>query len=342
MADSQSARASITIDRDGTVHLGTRTIPVPKTVSAEAQQYLAMPPWGDAAPPPHVPLWELRRTFDPMFTMLTEMARSAYPVNIEEQRVGGVRIDVVSPIAVGEGKQERVLINLHGGGFVLGSPSVGSPPALLEAIPIANLTKTRVVSVDYRLAPEHAFPAAIDDIVAVYKELLKTHRPNNIGVFGSSAGAILTAEAAVRFRQLGLPLPAALGVFSGSGDLSDFGDSIAMYTLFGFWGELLRPFNDPGSEVNAYLGGHDPKDPVVSPIHADLRGFPPTLLITGTRDFLLSPTTIFHRALRRSDVDAELVVFEAMPHCHWLAVHLPESKEALGIMADFFDRKLGR
>lgn len=277
-----------------------------------------------------------------MFSMMTEMARTVYPVEIEEQRLGGVRIDVVSPTTVGEGKQERVLINLHGGGFVLGSPSVGSPPALLEAIPIANLTKTRVVSVDYRLAPEHPFPAAIDDIVAVYKELLKTHRPNNCGLFGSSAGAILTGEVAVRLRQLGLPLPAALGIFSGSGDLSDFGDSMAMYTLFGFWGELLRPFDDPDSEVNAYLGGHDPKDPVASPIYADLRGFPSTLLITGTRDFLLSPTTSFHRTLRRSGVEAELVVFEAMPHCHWLAVHLPESKEALEVMADFFDRKLGR
>jgi epsilon-lactone hydrolase len=335
MADSQSARASVTIDRDGTVHLGARTIPVPKTVSPEAQQYLASPPWGDSTPPPNVPLWELRAAFDSMFKMLTEMARSAYPVEIEEQRIGGIRTYLVNP--QGEGKQERILINLHGGGFVL-----GSPPALVEAIPIANLTKTRVVTVDYRLAPEHPFPAAIDDVVAVYKELLKTYRPDNIGVFGSSAGAILTAEAAVKFRQLGLPLPAALGVFSGSGDLSDFGDSMAMYTLFGFWGELLRPFDDPGSEVKAYIGAQDLRDPVLSPIHADLGGFPPTLLITGTRDFLLSPTTILHRALRRLGVEAELVVFEAMPHCHWLTVHLPESKEALGIMADFFDRQLGR
>jgi epsilon-lactone hydrolase len=336
MADSHSERP-ITIDRDGTVHLGARTIAVPRTVSPEARQYLATPPWGDGSPPPNIPLWELRTTFDSIFKILTEMARSAYPVEISEQRIGGVRTDLVSPTGVGEGKQERLLINLHGGGFVL-----GSPPALVEAIPIANLTKTRVVTVDYRLAPEHPFPAAIDDIVAVYQELLKSYRPKNIGVFGSSAGAILTAESTVRFCQLGLPLPAALGVFSGSGDLSDFGDSMAMYTLFGFWGELLRSFDDSASEVNAYLGGHDAKDPVVSPIHADLTGFPPTLLITGTRDFLLSPTTIFHRALRRSGVDAELFVFEAMPHCHWLAVHLPESKEALEIMADFFDHRLGR
>src|SRR5579859_6628009 len=116
--EANTERMKIVIDRDGTVHLGARTIPVPKAVSHEAQQYLAMPPWGDAAPPPKVPLWELRRTFDPIFSMLTEMARSAYPVEIGEQRIGGVRVDVVSPIVVGEGKEERVLINLHGGGFV--------------------------------------------------------------------------------------------------------------------------------------------------------------------------------------------------------------------------------
>jgi epsilon-lactone hydrolase len=336
MANSHSP-ASIKIDRDGTIHLGARTIPVPKTVSPEAQRYLATPPWGDGTPPPHIPLWELRTTFDSMFKMLEDRARSAYPVEIEQRKIAGIRTDIVNPISVGEGKQGRVLINLHGGGFVL-----ASPPSLVEAIPIANLTRTQVIIIDYRLAPEHPFPSAIDDIVVVYKELLKTYRPNNIGIFGSSAGAILTAESAVRFRQLGLPLPAALGVFSGSGDLSDFGDSMAMYTLFGFWGELLRSFDDPDSEINAYLAGHDPKDPVVSPIHSDLRGLPPTLLITGTRDFLLSPTTIFHRALRRSGVEADLVVFEAMPHCHWITgIDLPESKETFQIMAEFLDRKLG-
>jgi len=115
MADSQSGGASIKNDRDGTVHLGARTIPVPKTVSPEARKYLAAPPWGHSAPPPNVPLWELRTTFDSMFKMLAEMAHSAYPVEVEEQRIAGVRTDLVSPTALGEGKQERVLTNLHGG-----------------------------------------------------------------------------------------------------------------------------------------------------------------------------------------------------------------------------------
>src|SRR5262249_37069731 len=134
MAD-RHVGGSVIIDGNGTVHLGARTIPVPKTVSPDARQYLATPPWGDRTPPPNVPLWELRTTFDSMFKMLTEMARSNYPVEIEQQRIGGVRTDLVSPTTLAQGKQERLLINLHGGGFVL-----GSPPALVEVIPIANLT----------------------------------------------------------------------------------------------------------------------------------------------------------------------------------------------------------
>ncbi|HEV3113821.1 MAG TPA: alpha/beta hydrolase [Candidatus Binataceae bacterium] len=336
MASNESQFPSVAVDPDGTVHLGPRVIPVPKTLNTEARQYLATPPWGDGAVPPSQPMWELRTQVDSMLKMLSGMARSAYPVQIDEQIIDGVRTDLVSPVTLGEGKQERVLINLHGGAFVLGSGS------LVEAIPIANLTQTCVVSVDYRLAPEHPFPAAIDDIVTVYRELLKTYQPNNIGLFGSSAGAVLTGETAVRLRQLDLPLPAALGVFSGSGDMSDFGDSAAIYTLSGFWGELIRPLDDPGSEIKSYIGGHDSKDPVILPVYADLSGFPPTLLITSTRDALLSGTSSFHRALRRAGVEADLFVFEAMPHCHWYAIHLPEAKEALQIMADFFDTRLGR
>jgi acetyl esterase/lipase len=91
----------------------------------------------------------------------------------------------------------------------------------------------------------------------------------------------------------------------------------------------------------AYLGGHDPADPLVSPIRADLAGFPPTLCVAGTRDLLLSGTANFHRALLRKGVDARLVVVDAMPHAHWYQVGIPEATEALEVMARFFDEKLG-
>src|SRR5262249_34049606 len=151
-------------------------------------------------------------------------------------------------------------------------------------------------------------------------ELLKAYKPSHIALFGTSAGAILTSETAVKLRKLNLPLPGALGVFSGLAEMGGSDDSRALYTLSGFGGE--QPHHE--SEPSPYLGKTDPKDPVLSPLYADLKGFPPTLFVTSTRDILLSGTTILHRAFLRAGVDAELVVFEALPHAFWYDYQLPE------------------
>ena len=257
-------------------------------------------------------------------------------MNIEETSIAGVRTDIITPLTIPEANRHRVLINLHGGGFVSDSGS------LVEGVPIANLAKIKVVSVYYRLAPENHFPAAVDDVVAVYKELLKTYKPRNIGMFGTSAGATLTAEVAVRLKQLGIPLPAALGMFSVHPDFSRPTDSQAFFTLDGLPGAL--PILDPKLPPDdPYPGATtDRKDPVLSPQFADLRGMPPSLLVTSTRDLLLSDTALFHRALLGAGVDAQLVVFEALPHAFWYHYQLPETREALGLMAKFFDEKVGR
>lgn len=135
-------------------------------------------------------------------------------------------------------------------------------------------------------------------------------------------------------------MPACAGIFSGGGDLIDFGDTAQIFTLNGFFGHPLFPLDHELSEVRAYLGGIDPCDPLVSPVRGDLSGYPPVLLLSGTRDAVLSATTNFHRALRRAGVDADLMVFDAMPHTHWYALHLPETLEALNAMAHFFMDKL--
>ncbi|HLI75718.1 MAG TPA: alpha/beta hydrolase [Acidobacteriaceae bacterium] len=322
---------SSVIAPDGTAHV-TRVVPVPTTISPEAQRVLARPATDKNVPQT---LAERRTGTDKWQNGAGEAFRALYPVDVQEKTVAGVPVRVITPPAVPANHHDRVLINLHGGGFNSDSGS------LTESIPVAALSGTQVVAVLYRLAPEHKFPAAVDDAVAVYRELLKTHRPQDIGIFGTSAGAILTAEVAVQLRRSGLPLPAALGVFSGMGDFSRNGDSQSLYALNGLSGYLPLP-KPPEEGHGEYTGSTSLKDPVLSPVFADLHGMPPTLFITSGRDLLLSGTTILHRAFLRAGADARLVVFEALPHAFWNDPKLPETREANEIMANFFSTELGK
>jgi acetyl esterase/lipase len=264
-----------------------------------------------------------------------ELSKQLYPVYVASDTIAGVPVRVITPHTQEPDKIHRVLINLHGGGFNSDSGS------LTETIPIAYLSGIKVVAVLYRLAPEHPFPAGLDDAVAVYKELLKTYEPGHIAIYGTSAGAILTAEVTSKLKQLNMPLPGATGVFSGMGDFSRVGDSIAIYALNGFSGYLSPP-KKTTAQLKDYTGTTDPADPVLSPIYSDLTGFPPTLFITSGRDLLLSGTTILHRAYLRAGVDAQLVVFDALPHAFWNDPVLPESKEADKIMANFLANHLAK
>jgi len=320
---------SATFDPDGTAHI-TRIIPMPQTISPEAQTWLASLTSKQLGAET---LAERRARTDIWRAQDSAEACKNYPVNIAETTTAGVRTDIITPLETPDENRNRVLINLHGGGFNSDSGS------RIEGDPIANLANIKVVSVYYRLAPENLFPAAVDDVIAVYKELLKTYKPRNIGIYGTSAGGILTAEVAVRLKQLGLPLPGALGMFSILADFSQPGDSRQFFTLDGLPG-TLNPVDPNHLPDDQYLGKTDRKDPALSPLFADLHGMPPTLLVTSTRDMLLSQTTIFHRALLRSGNDAQLIVFEALPHAFWYHFNFPETREALEFMAKFFDQKL--
>jgi monoterpene epsilon-lactone hydrolase len=310
------------IDSDGTAHI-KRAVPVPKTISSDAYDLIVSGKrW---TPEPGT-----KQAAD-----FTVKLMAAFPVEITETTLAGVAIKVVIPKRAAAHKQDRVLICLHGGGFTSDSGSS------LEGATIAALTGIKVIAVEYRLAPQYPFPAAVADTVAVYRQVLRQYAPKKIGVYGTSAGAVLVAQMAVESRRLGLPLPAVLGFFSGYVDLARYGDSRFLYGTNGFtnFSSMLPALKGLG--MVPYVGDHDRQDPVLSPMYADLKGFPPTLCMTSTRDHCLSGTVDFHRALLRAGVDARLMVFDALPHAFWYLFELPESREALEAQASFLDRHLG-
>jgi monoterpene epsilon-lactone hydrolase len=325
-----AAQDAATFDPDGTAHI-TRVIPEPALVSKEARAWLDSLTHLNRGPQT---LEERRASTDKWRAADSAEALQHYPVLIHATTLAGVPVDEISPVQLPAANRDRVFINLHGGGFNSDSGS------RIEGDPIANLARTEVVSVYYRLAPEHPFPAAVDDVVAVYRELLKTHAPKNIAIYGTSAGAILTGEVAVKLKQLKLPLPAALGIFSGTGDFSRVSDSRQWFTLDGLSGSL-QPTEPDRLPDEQYVGHTSRRDPILSPVFADLSGLPPTLLVTSTRDMLLGDTTTLHRALLRQGVDARLVVFEALPHAFWYHFDFPETREALELMARFLDSTVG-
>jgi acetyl esterase/lipase len=315
-------------ETDGTVRM-QRVVPLPQRLSPEAKAWLSRPMTADADVPQTI---EQRRSrLDVSQAKHRDELLKMFPVKVKDSTVAGVPVREVVPATIRH--RARVLICLHGGGFDADSGSYS------ESIPVAGMTGVRVVSVLYRLAPEHPFPAGVDDVIAVYRELLKTYKPSHIGIFGSSAGAGLTLQAAVKMKQLKMPMPAALGPFSAPASMADGGDSRSLYNTDGLRGYVPIP---EGTLDVEYVGKTDPRDPVLSPIYADLHNMPPTLLITSERDLLLSATSSLSREFLRAENRSQLIVFEGLPHCFWNNNTLPESREAWGYMADFFDRELGR
>jgi acetyl esterase/lipase len=300
---------------------------VPQSLSPQAQASLRHAGTDADIPEP----LEKRRAMTDAYTARAEKQwRKICPVTVTSDTMAGVPVRRITPLHIPKANADKVLLDLHGGGFDSDSGSY------TETIPIAYYARITVVAALYRLAPEHPFPAAVEDAVAVYRELLKTHKPEQIAIYGTSAGAILTGEVAVKLKQLSLPEPAALGIFSGFGDFAREGDSIHLYALRGFSGYLATPTATAGEKPNSpYVGSTDLKDPVLSPMYADLKGMPPTLFVTSGRDLLLSGTTDLHRAFLRAGDDARLMVFDGLPHAFWYDPKLPESMEANRAMAKF-------
>jgi acetyl esterase/lipase len=240
-----------------------------------------------------------------------------------------VRVTPVKPIPAANRK--KILLNLPGGGFVMGS-SQGT--GMVESIPLAAMAQVEIISITYRQAPEATFPAASEDVEKVYRELLKTYKPEDIGIFGCSAGGVLTAEAIAWFQKAGLPPPGAAGIFCAAADARFGGDSRA----FG------RPFQGlgPRSGPRNYFQEADLTNPLASPVVSPevLKRFPPTLFVTATRAMEMSAAVNSHKELVKAGVDADLHVWDGLGHAFFYNIDLPESREAFQVMTDFFVQRL--
>lgn len=288
-----------------------------------------------------LPIAEQRRILDEHYLEpRIRKALAIYPARIESGELGGVYVEYIEPAAgVSPELSDKVLINLHGGGFSMGARTNGQ----LESIPVAVAGGFRVVSADYRQGPEHVFPAASEDVEKVYRALLEKYAPENIGIFGCSAGGMLAAQSIAWFQSKRLPLPGAIGIFcAGAGVLEDGGDSA--YFAAAANGQPVPSADGPKLlDSIAYFAGADLGSALVSPLlHPDvLARFPPTLLINSSRDFSLSSALYSHRQLRNAGVETELHVWDGLQHFFFKDMELPETHEAIRVMAQFFRSRLG-
>jgi epsilon-lactone hydrolase len=313
-----------------------RELPVPKTVSPELQGVIGAPyppGWNDI--PQDRTAWK-----DLAFKSAAGAAnaiaaiREHFGLQVEKTTMVGVPVFVITPPEIAPNNRNRLLVHIHGGGFVLLPGEAGAG----EGMMMAGYGKCRVVSIDYRMAPDFPFPAALDDVMAVWRVLQASYDPQKMAIFGTSAGGGLTLSAILRAKTEGLPLPGAIGPGSPCADLTWSGDSVMANAYVD--NALVARSGWVGAAIALYAGSRDLTDPMLSPIFGDFSGFPPAILTSGTRDLLLSDTVRTHRKLRQAKVDATLQVFEGISHAQFLTPFVPETQEAFGEIAHFFDRHL--
>jgi len=315
------------------VRIGAREIPPPETISPAARKALSDGAAGPGLSWPAVDDAEGWRqnaaTSDANWEELAAPLLATLPAKVETTRIAGVLCHDCAP-SEGAAADRPVYLFVHGGAFVVGG---GAFAKLLGARAAVRLG-ARTVSVDYRMPPDHPFPAAPEDVVAVYGALIETVAPARIVIGGSSAGGNIAAAATLMIRDRGLPMPAGTVLMTPEVDLTESGDSFRTNE------DLDVVLRRGLPEANAlYANGHDLTDPYLSPLFGDFgKGFPPTLIQTGTRDLFLSNSVLIHRKLRNAGIDAELHVWEAMPHGGFLPSDAPENEEIQAEVARFIRR----
>jgi monoterpene epsilon-lactone hydrolase len=322
-----------------TLQVPAKALPVPDTVSPQIQKLIAAPlnPFHNQIPGTPEDWKKQIRGVEEATAKGLPALREALKVTVEPTTLDGVKAYIVTPQNMPPQNRNRLLVHVHGGCFASFSGESGT----VEAIYMAGFGGYKVISVDYRVPPDHPYPAPLDDAMTAWKAAAKMASPKNMAIFGSSAGGNLTLAMVLRAKQEGLPLPAAIAPGTPMSDLTGAGDSFQTNALVD--NVLVAYGANCDKRAALYAAGHDLKDPLLSPVYGDLRGFPPAILTTGTRDLLLSNTVRVHRKLRQAGVEALLQVFEGQSHAHYYRdVTAPESKEAFTEIAQFFDRHLGK
>lgn len=310
-------------------------VPAPQAVSPELRKRIAVP---DPAKPAVFPTtnegWRSYANPDPKATdekvaaLLQELG-----LTIAEKNFGGVPAFEIAPRAVQEPNRHRLLVHLHGGAYVIGAGNSG----ITEAILVAGASGIRTISIDYRMPPEHPFPAPMDDATSAWRAIAAANPREKIGLFGSSAGGAMALALVQRAQREKLPLPIAVIAGTPWSDLSETGDSY-----------FTNRYHDPVRydqvlkvAARQYAGSLDLKDPRLSPVYGSFANFPPVMLISGTRDLFLSNTIRVDRKIRDAGGESELIVYEGQSHARYLSgLDVPETLTALSDMTRFWQRHM--
>jgi monoterpene epsilon-lactone hydrolase len=309
--------------------IARRSIPAPVSISPEARASLV---YRETTPYPDLDNTDAWRTLvteldSGMLTRFKSRDEGA-DADVRAANLDGVKVFVITPANLDSGASNRVYFYIHGGSLIAGG---GGGCREMGRLAIEQ-AKAAVWAIDYRMPPDHPYPAPLDDCVRVYRSLLKSHRPNQIVVCGPSAGGNLAAAMILRARDEGLPIPAAVVLHSPELDLTESGDSFQ--TNLGIDTVLTQSLMRPNE---LYANGHDLSLPYLSPLFGDFsKGFPPTLILTGTRDLFLSNSVRMHRALIHAGIPVYLHVFEAMPHYAFDGT-TPEDRDAVDEIRRFTD-----
>lgn len=320
------------------VRLERRTVPFPSSISPEARAALerlvrkdgvplnslyAMP-----APDDHDGWRAMQATAGAQYAAAVKGLAGTLRASIATLEVDGAVVHVATP--EGHAGTGSAYIDLHGGALVFGGGEACRAGARMQA----DQHRVTCYGIDYRMPPEHPFPAALDDCMAVYRHVLARHGSSQIVIGGRSAGGNLAVAMLLRAKKDGLPMPAGLVLLSPEIDLTESGDSFEVNRMV----DVVLPTSLMSNNL-LYANGADLADPYLSPLFGDLSGLPSTFLQSGTRDLFLSNTVRMHRALRRAGVPAELHVFEAMPHGGFMG-GTPEDRELAQEVSRFVHERL--